>query len=100
MVDRLYLQAKFEEILDSPNVYFQPPTSLLMAYPAIVYTRKNISVKYANNSGYILRPGYEVTLIDENPDSEYIEKILQLPYCRFERHFTSDYLNHEVFSIY
>lgn len=99
-MNRLDLQTEFEKILVSHNVYFQPPASVKMQYPAIVYSLKNIEKNFANNLSYIITPGYEVILIDKNPDSIYVEKILELPYCRFDRHYTSDNLNHFVFTIY
>lgn len=99
MGNRLDLQAIFEELLGSPNVYFQPPSSIKMSYPAIVYARKTMVVSLANDKIYRQLSEYEVTLIDPDPDSVFIDKLLQLPYCRFDRHFTSDNLNHDVFSI-
>ena len=100
MSDRLNLQATFETILGSRNVYFQPPQSVKINYPAIVYYRKNIESKYADNGAYITTPAYEAMLIDKNPDSPFIEKILAIPYCSFDRHYTADNLNHDVFVIY
>ena len=100
MASRLDLQTKFEEILGSRNVYYQPPASVKMQYPAIVYRRKDINTRFANNVVYMHSTSYEIVLIDKNPDSEFIDKILQLPYCRYERHYTSDNLNHDVFTIY
>ena len=99
MGDRLDLQTTLETLLGSRNVYFQPPSSIKMSYPAIVYSRKNVTLLRANDNIYSQLPEYELTLIDPDPDSEFIEKLLQLPYCRFDRHFTSDNLNHDVFSI-
>ena len=100
MPSRLNLQTKLEEILGSRNVYFQPPSSVKMQYPAIVYSRNNIENRSANNSVYMQSPSYEVIVIDKNPDSEIVEKISALPLCRFDRHYTSDNLNHDVFTIY
>ena len=37
MGTRIELQLKLEEILGSRHVYFQPPASIKMTYPAIVY---------------------------------------------------------------
>ena len=45
MDDRLILNTLFENILKSKNVYFQPPASVQMRYPAIVYSRKNIEIR-------------------------------------------------------
>ena len=100
MASRLELQSKFEDILGSRNVYFQPPSSVRMQYPAIVYSRKDIEGRFANDKIYRKLPCYEVILIDKNPDSEFIDKILDLPYCSFDRHYEADNLNHDVFTIF
>lgn len=100
MANRLDLQTIFEGILGSRNVYFQPPASVKLKYPAIVYSRKNMNSTYANNGAYRNVPLYDVTLIDKNPDSPFIEKILALPYCSYDRSYTADNLNHDVFNIY
>ena len=71
-----------------------------MNYPAIVYARKTIDNSYANNSVYKQNYAYEITVIDKNPDSEIVNKISKLPTCRFDRHFKSDNLNHDVFTLY
>ena len=100
MSSRLDLQTILEGILGSHNVYFQPPSSVQMRYPAIVYSRKGIEKRSANNDAYHKLSSYEVILIDKNPDSKFIEKIFGLPYCSFDRHYESDNLNHDVFTLY
>ena len=98
---RLDLQAKFEEILENRNVYFQPPASLLMRYPAIRYSLKDIRTKSANNSSaYIMSPGYECVLIMKEPDTEYLARIFQIPNCKFNRYYAAEKLHHYVFTIY
>ena len=100
MASRLELHEILCDILGSRCVYFQPPESVKMQYPAIVYSCQNIENDFANDSIYVQSPSYKVVLIDKNPDSVYIDKILNLPYCRFDRHYTSDNLNHDVFTLY
>jgi hypothetical protein len=97
MSSRLELQTLLEEILGSRNVYFQPPESVKMKYPAIVYGLEDIENTFANDGVYLSKRKYLITVIDEDPDSEIVEKISQLPTCRFNRHFESDNLNHDVF---
>ena len=97
---RLDLHEVFVTILGSRNVYFQPPSTLKMQYPCIVYHRDKIDMKNADDSLYNSTVGYSVTLIDANPDSTILEKIARLPLCRFDRHFASDNLNHDVFTLY
>ena len=100
MANRLDLQAELEELLGSRNVYFQPPASVRINYPAIVYTRSDIDNTFADDSVYIQSHFYEVTVIDEDPDSKIVDAVSKLPTCRFSRHFTSENLNHDTFIIY
>lgn len=100
MDDRLILNTLFENILKSKNVYFQPPESVKMKYPAIVYALDNIESKHANNSVYGLKRRYLVTFITDDPDSPIINELASLDLCRFIRHYKSDNLNHYVFELY
>lgn len=100
MASRTDLQSLLESLLGSRNVYFQPPASVRMKYPAIVYSRKDIENDFANNSVYAQRHLYQVTVIDGNPDSEIVEKVSRLPTCKYDRNFKSDNLNHDVFTLY
>lgn len=100
MNNRLELQAIFEEILESRNVYFQPPESVKLKYPCIVYQRSRIDNQYASDTIYTQRDSYEVTVIDQDPDSDIVRRVSMLPMCRHNRHFKMDNLNHDVFTIY
>lgn len=100
MASRLELQTMLEEILGSRNVYYQPPASVQMKYPAIVYSRKYIYNSHADNAIYAQDLSYELIVIDEDPDSEIVTKISQLPRVRFDRHYEKDNLNHDVFTIH
>ena len=97
---RLELQTIFETLLGTRDVYFQPPVNVVLKYPCIVFKRDKVDSKFANNKAYALKVRYSVTIIDKNPDSPFVEKLLMLPFSSFDRHFTSDNLNHDVFNIY
>lgn len=94
------LQILLEEILGSRNVYFQPPESMKLKYPCIVYERSGIHSDSANNKKYRVQKRYTVTFMSEDPDSETPDKLSALPYCAFDRSFKSDNLNHDVFTLY
>lgn len=100
MAPRLELQALLVSILGSENVYFQPPPNFQMNYPAIVYKRDDIKTEHADNKPYNLKKRYQITVIDEDPDSDIPEKVAALPLCAYDRPFTSDNLNHDVFNIF
>lgn len=100
MNNRIKLHELLCEALGSRQVYFQPPESVKMKYPAIVYSRNRIDNEHADDGVYIQSPSYSITVIDKNPDSEIVENISLLPRCRFDRHYISDNLNHDVFTVY
>lgn len=95
---RLDLQKLLEEI--TTNVYFQPPTNVQLQYPCIIYKRDFADTKFADNGPYAYKKRYMITVIDQNPDSEITEKIALLPMSLFNRFYTVDNLNHDVFSLY
>ena len=86
--------------LGSENVYFQPPATIRMRYPCIVYEQAVNDVKYADNRVYLLTHRYTLTFISQDPDSDIPDKIASLPMCAMERCFSSDNLYHYVFNIY
>lgn len=100
MAPRLDLQEVLVEILGSTNVYFQPPPSIDMGYPCIVYKRESVKTEFADNNPYSLWKRYQVTVIDRDPDSLIPDKVAKLPSCIYDRFFTADNLNHDVFSLF
>lgn len=95
-------RSELQVILTSitPNVYFQPPESVKMSYPAIVYSRDFEDRKFAGNKLYSRHKRYQVTVIDRDPDSTIPDAVGELPMCSFVRHFTADNLNHDVYELF
>lgn len=100
MADRLTLHSKFEELLESENVYYMPPENTKMEYDAIRYSKKDIISRFANNTAYSMMDSYEVTVIARRPDHPVIKKLLALPYSSYDRHYVANNLNHDVLTIY
>ena len=98
MASRLTLDQTLKEFTN--NVYYQPPTGTRMQYPAIKYSRNDISIRYADDDSYNQTRGYEIIVIDRDPDSPIVDAISKLPKVRHVRHYTADGLNHDVFTIY
>lgn len=100
---RELLDSKFREIPGIRKVYFQPPSSEKIEYPCIIYTLKDISTTYSDNTRYLSIPVYDVIMIDYNPESEIQRYMLDLGdgcHVGFDRFYTSDNLNHWVYQIY
>lgn len=100
MAPRPELHQILKDLLGSANVYFQPPSTVVMVYPCIVYRRDNLDIRHANDKPYKHRKRYQVTVIDRNPDSAIPDKVAKLPLCAFDRFFTADNLNHDVFQLF
>ena len=96
--NRLELHEKLVELLGSNEVYYQRPASKQMKYPAIVYSRSNIVNTTANNGIYIQKYVYMITIMDKNPDSPIVEKFSRIPEFRYDRHYESENINHDVFT--
>lgn len=94
------LQELLVSILGSNNVYFQPPPTIKMSYPCIVYERSSGDSQYADNDAYAFMLRYKVTYIDRHPENDIVEKLIHIPMCRYDRFYTSSGLNHDVFELY
>jgi len=100
MRTRIELHEELCALLGSRQVYFRAPESVKMSYPAIVYDRTNYRNDHANDDIYRQMKAYTITVIDKNPDSELPDKVMRLPFCRFDRHYVAENLNHDVFTLY
>lgn len=100
MAARSDLHALLVALLGSSNVYFQPPPSLKLSYPCIIYKRSDENTKYAGNKAYSRKILYLITVIDRDPDSLIPEKVAMLPLCSYARFYEADNLNHDVYNLY
>lgn len=103
--NRLALHDIFINILETKDqllsrVYFQPPTTVKMEYPCIIYKRVSRKDFFSNDRRYLGMQQYLVTVVDKNPDSLIPDKLLDLQYCSFSAHFVVDGLNHDVYKLY
>ena len=101
MEKRLKLQALLELVLGSKNVYYQPPENVKLLYPCIIYERgMSGKTTFANDKLYNHQVRYTVTVVDKNPDSLILDRMIELPLCTYEKHYTTNNLNHDVYNIY
>lgn len=94
------LQLKLEELLESRNVYYNPPANIQMQYDAIRYSLSAIQNDYANNNKYTKMKCYDLVVISIDPDPEVIDKILELPYSSLGRPYKADNLHHYPITLY
>lgn len=82
------------------NVYLDPPESINMNYPCIVYKLSDIDVTYADNKSYRKFNRYQLIYITEDPDDPNIYKIMDFEMCSFDRSYNSDNLHHFSYDIF
>lgn len=97
---RIKASEMLHDILGSNNVYYEPPESVKMKYPAIVYQRMKIDTVSADNRKYHVYDRYQVTYIRKSADDTVVDRILELPACEHVREFKSNDLYHDVFTLY
>lgn len=97
---RPYLHTLLCAIPGVTNAYHQPPETVKMTYPCIVYKWDTAYEKRANDGLYNFRKGYLVTIIDKNPDSP-IPGIFHrnFPQASFDRTYVDSNLNHWVYNL-
>lgn len=100
MGSRIDLQRLLENLLGSDHVYYDPPETVKIKYPAIIYSKNNVWSIRANDTRYQSRKRYNLIVVDRRPDNPVIEKLLDLPYCSYDRPYVSDNLHHDSLTIY
>lgn len=100
MDSRPNLQTMLETLSDELHVYFQPPTSTKIIYPAIVYFRNSFSAFRGDNISYGLFPSYTITLKSRNPEDPILKKLLSLPYITYDRHYVVNNIHNDVLTIF
>ena len=104
---------ELKDLLGTDEVYFQPSYNAGIdgdepyiftgiEYPCFIMERTTAYQPNANDKTYLFRPGYQVTYINrDEPDPEMLKAVMEhFQLCRYERHFVSDNLHHDVFMIY
>ena len=96
------LRLDLHQILETftPNVYFQPPNNIELKYPCIIYKRDFADTKFADDIPYNHRLRYQIMVIDPDPDSDIPGKVASMPMCLFNRFYTADNLNHDVYNVF
>lgn len=101
MATRLELHEKLCEVLGTRNVYFQPPETIKLKYPCIIYNSVNPDVVRADDAVYNITKCYDLLLIEKDCDSlKYCDILKAFPMCRCNRSFITDGLFHNSLTLY
>lgn len=111
------LMQELRDLLGTNEVYFQPSMIAGLSgsdddaepyifsgieYPCFIIKRTTAYQPKANDKTYLFRPAYEVTYINrDEPDPEMLYAVgKRFSLCNYQRHFVTDNLHHDVWTIY
>jgi len=91
-----------EELMEFQlDLYFQPPQNIQLSYPCIVYSKTGKNKSFGNNGVYFSKQGYQIMLIEQDPDSPIADAIeTHFDYCSIDQHYAADNLNHTTLTLY
>lgn len=103
---RLELQTLLEDMIakyvtgSKQHVWFQPPSSVYLAYPCIIYNLSGKDSLHADNQKYRTFNKYTVTVIGHDPEFSLLADLEEMQYCSFDRQFSIDGLYHTTYTLY
>lgn len=81
------------------RIYYNPPESLKIQYPCIVYSKVDLNAKHADNTPYFRYDTYTVTHIyQKESDSALSDRLALHIGFSFDRGYYADNLRHDVFT--
>lgn len=98
---RLILQNQLEMIPGVKKVYFQPPASVRMEYPCIRFSKGRPKTLRADDKVYQFVQGYELIVIETNPDSKIAQYIIEnFQMAEINTAYVSNNLYHTSITLY
>lgn len=99
---RLFTHYKIQDAfdgIDGVNLYFRPPSSLMITYPCVIYDLKVVDVRHSDNQVYSDGERYEVSYITSTQDDRNWTRLRDIPGSRWIRNFNKENLYHHIFEI-
>lgn len=101
-VNRLELSGVLEDVMsrcgENPQLYFQPPETVKLVYPCIIYKLRTMTSSYADNAPYMTTIGYDITYITRSPTSKVPVELSKEPMFGFDRYYTANNLHHYAYT--
>lgn len=83
------------------NVYFQPPESIKLNFPCIIYNREQPKVERADNVRYKKDTCYSLKYITTDPNTSVPDNIADyFTYCEINRYYIADNLTHVSLTLF
>lgn len=100
MADRKDFHKKLEQAFGC-KCYFQPPETLKLTYPCVVYAFERFDTRRANNLNYIINERYKISFLHKDADNGTVKQVMR----KFEKiahvqHYITNGVYNDVYFIY
>ena len=96
----LKLDRLMRDTLGSDYVYFQPPESVSMFYPCVVWNLAKLPVVYADDKAYLKNPKYVIRYISPDPDDPMRDTLVDVLGVPIIQVYCKDGLYHFIYELY
>lgn len=83
---------------ETPHLYFQPPETVKLQYPCVIYQFKTLTSLYADNDPYRFSVSYDVTYITRSPTSSVPAAMAKRHAMAFDRYYVAENLHHYAYT--
>lgn len=89
------------KIQGNDHIYYQPPESIKIEIPGIIYSKSDIDVIRADNRMYINHDKYTLICLSLTSDNPVVKLLIErLPMCSYDRSYTKNNVYHDVLTVY
>lgn len=101
MATRIELDKKLRAYYNPARVFYQPPESVKLTYPCVLYWLDSYEQRFADDKTYLGKCRYHLRFITKDPDDERILGVLShLQLIKLDNFYTADNLNHYDYTVY
>lgn len=101
MGNRIELHTLISSVMpEGVTVYFQPPNSINLQFPCVIYSRTGKAENFAGNELYNSKYEYSVLVISRDPDNDLSEQLVKIPFTSYDRRYEANGLYHDVVKLY
>nr|DAU82555.1 MAG TPA: tail completion protein [Caudoviricetes sp.] len=99
MLIRDCIQKAIAKTGESYSLYYNPTEQTTLKYPCILYRRKAIRQRHADNIRYHTHEEYQITVIDKRVDTPVVDALLDEQYCYYNSEFVNSNMIHTILTI-
>ena len=97
---RVKLHRIMQDLIGNNNVYFQPPESVKLKYPCIIYNLAKVSVVHADDKVYLMNPKYVIRYITLDADDNTRLALVRGLGVPIIQTYAKDGLYHYIYELY